>query len=94
MNYKILKTPHLTEKSMLQKETQNTVTFLVEGGANKTEIKKAIEKIFNVTVLDVRTARNASKIKRLGRFEGVRPSKKKAIITLKAGDKIEYFEGA
>ena len=94
MNLKLLKTPHLTEKSVLQKELANQITFAVGRQANKIEIKRAVEKTFNVTVLNVNTINVHGKQKRLGRFTGRRPDWKKAVVTLKAGDKIEYFEGA
>ena len=94
MNLKVLKTPRLTEKSVLQKEMSNQVTFMVSKDANKIEIKKTIEKVFKVTVLNVNTISNRGKKKRMGRFTGRRPDWKKAIVTLKDGDKIEYFEGA
>lgn len=94
MNLKILKHPHLTEKSVRQKEEQNQVTFLVDPGANKVEIRQTVEKLFKVTVLAVRTISGQGKVKRLGRHTGRRSDWKKAVLTLKAGDKIEYFEGA
>lgn len=94
MNIKVLKTPHLTEKSVIQKEESNQVTFLVARGANKIEIKQAIEKLFKVTVLRVNTINTRGKIKRMGRYAGKRPDWKKAMVTLKEGDRIEYFEGA
>ncbi len=94
MNLKVLKTPRLTEKSVLQKEISNQVTFVVSKDANKIEIKRTIEKVFKVTVLNVNTISNLGKKKRMGRFTGRRPDWKKAIVTLKDGDKIEYFEGA
>jgi large subunit ribosomal protein L23 len=61
--------------------------------ANKVEIKRAIEKLFRVTVLDVQTLRVRGKVKRLGRFQGRRPDWKKAVATLKQGDTIELYEG-
>lgn len=94
MNLKVLRTPHLTEKSVTQKEEVNQITFLVDKGANKIEIKRAIEELFKVTVLNVNTINNRGKLKRMGRFTGRRPDWKKAVITLKEGDKVEYFEGA
>jgi len=94
MNIKVLKTPHLTEKTVTQKEMGNQVTFKVERGANKIEIKRAVEAMFKVTVLNVNTVNVLGKDKRMGRFVGKRPDWKKAVVTLKAGDKIEYFEGA
>ena len=94
MNIKVLREPHLTEKTVLQKELANQVTFLVDKAANKIEIKRAIEDLFKVTVLRVNTVNTRGKHKRMGRFTGKRPDWKKAVVTLKEGDRIEYFEGA
>ena len=94
MNIKVLKAPHLTEKTVVQKEVANQVTFLVEKAANKIEIKRAVESLFKVTVLRVNTINTLGKDKRMGRFTGKRPDWKKAVVTLKQGDRIEYFEGA
>lgn len=94
MMLNVLKTPHLTEKSVIQKDESNQITFKVDRRANKIEIKQAIEKLFKVTVLRVNTIRNKGKIKRMGRHSGKRPDWKKAVVTLKEGDRIEYFEGA
>ncbi len=94
MMLKVLKTPHLTEKSVIQKDESNQITFKVAREANKIEIKRAIEKLFKVKVLRVNTIRNKGKIKRMGRHSGKRPDWKKAVVTLKEGDRIEYFEGA
>jgi large subunit ribosomal protein L23 len=94
MNLRLLKHPHLTEKSVRQKETHNQVTFLVSPDANKVAIKQAVEGLFKVTVLNVRTISGKGKLKRLGRYMGRRSDWKKAVLTLKEGDKIEYFEGA
>ncbi len=94
MNVRLLKSPRLTEKSVTQKELTNQVTFLVELTANKIEIKRTIESLFKVTVLGVNTIRMRGKKKRMGRYVGRRPAWKKAMVTLKEGDHIEYFEGA
>ena len=94
MNVRLLKSPRLTEKSVTQKELSNQVTFLVELTANKIEIKRTIETLFKVTVLNVNTIRMRGKEKRMGRYVGRRPNWKKAMVTLKEGDHIEYFEGA
>jgi large subunit ribosomal protein L23 len=94
MNLKLLKGPHLTEKTVIQKEASNQVTFLVDRGANKIEIKRAVQDLFKVTVLRVNTVNIRGKKKRMGRFAGRRPDWKKAMVTLKEGDRIEYFEGA
>jgi large subunit ribosomal protein L23 len=93
MNLKLIRKPRLTEKTVMQKEAANQVTFLVDPGANKTEIKKAVEALFKVKVEGVNTINVLGKIKRMGRSSGKRKDFKKAIVTLKAGDKIEYFEG-
>lgn len=86
--------PLMTEKSMRQKEEQNTVTFRVRPDANKIEIRTAVEKIFNVKVADVRTASFEGKLKRMGRHQGRRPDWKKAMVKLAPGHKIELVEGA
>ena len=88
----IIISPLVTEKSQLQAANTNTYTFKVSINANKIEIKHAIEKIFSVKVLDVNTIRMLGKPKRLGRYSGKRPDWKKAIVTLRAGDKIADFE--
>lgn len=88
----IIISPIITEKIEEQIRTNNSYTFKVSINANKIEIKRAIEKIFSVKVLDVNTIRMLGKPKRLGRYSGKRPDWKKAIVTLKAGDKIADFE--
>ena len=85
--------PLLTEKGTRLKEEGNQYLFRVAKTANKVEIKRAIEQLFRVTVLDVRTLRVRGKVKRLGRFEGRRPDWKKAVATLKQGETIELYEG-
>ena len=91
--YKIIRRPLITEKSTIQKEMNNQLAFEVDRRANKIEIKKAVESIFKVQVEDVRTQNYQGKIKRLGRNTGRRRHWKKAIVTLKPGQKIEFFEG-
>jgi large subunit ribosomal protein L23 len=86
--------PLMTEKSMRQKDEQNTVTFRVRPDANKVEIRHAVETVFNVKVSDVRTASYEGKLKRMGRHQGRRPDWKKAIVTLRPGHKIDFVEGA
>jgi large subunit ribosomal protein L23 len=90
----IILAPVVTEKMARARETQNEVAFKVAGDANKIEIKRAVEELFNVKVRTVRTLSMHGKLKRLGRFEGRRASWKKAIVTLRQGDSIEYFEHA
>jgi large subunit ribosomal protein L23 len=70
----------------------NKYTFLVDARADKTGIKEAIEEIFGVNVIRVNTIRQLGKMRRMGRFEGRRPSFKKAIVTLKEGQRIKVFE--
>lgn len=84
--------PIITEKSSHQAEATNTYTFKVSMNANKIEIKKAIEHVFAVKVVSVNTIRMMGKPKRLGRYNGKRPDWKKAIVTLREGDKIADFE--
>jgi large subunit ribosomal protein L23 len=91
--YSVIKSPVITEKSMAKTAEGNKVVFWVDPDANKVEIRTAVEKVFNVKVLDVNTQRVPGKVKRLGKFSGKRPTRKKAYITLKEGDKIEMFEG-
>ncbi len=91
---RIIKSALLSEKGLSQKEKFNQVTFRVALDANKLEIKKSLEKEFKISVQKVATLRVRGKEKRLGRHKGRRPDWKKAVITMKKGDKIEYFEGA
>ncbi|MBI4562443.1 MAG: 50S ribosomal protein L23 [Candidatus Rokubacteria bacterium] len=91
---RVIVRPLVTEKSMRLKEEQNAVTFQVVPDANKVEIRQAVETIFNVKVSSVRTATVQGKLKRMGRFQGRRPSWKKAVVTLAPGHKIELVEGA
>lgn len=90
--YSVLKAPVITEKSTLR-SAQGQVVFWVGVDANKKDIKEAVEKIFNVKVLGVNTHKLPGKVKRLGKYVGQRPTRKKAYITLREGDKIELFEG-
>ena len=91
--HKIIRRPLITEKSTLQKEIHNQLAFEVDRRANRIEIKKAVERIFKVQVIQVRTMNYQGKRKRLGRSVGRRPHWKKAIVTLKPGQKIDFFEG-
>ncbi|HEV8436989.1 MAG TPA: 50S ribosomal protein L23 [Methylomirabilota bacterium] len=90
----VLLRPLMTEKSMRQKDELNAVTFQVASDANKVEIRQAVEKVFNVKVSSVKTQSRQGKWKRMGRFEGRRPSWKKAVVNLAPGHKIELVEGA
>lgn len=88
----IIISPLITEKSGHQLELNNSYTFKVSMKANKVEIKKAIERIFSVRVISVNTITMMGKPKKLGKYEGKRSDWKKAIVTLKPGDKIAEFE--
>jgi large subunit ribosomal protein L23 len=93
--YEILRYPHLTEKSTIRKEDSEgrVIAFQVKANANKYQIKEAVEKLFNVEVESIRTATYHGKWKRQGRSRGRRPDWKKAVVTLKPGQKsIEFFE--
>lgn len=104
----IIKRPLLTEKGTSLKETGgrpedsvgeaqevcSQVLFEVARDANKIEIRQAVEKLWSVNVLKVRTSVARGKEKRLGRFMGRRPNWKKALVTLAPGQNIEFFEGA
>ncbi len=90
----ILRRPIVTEKSAANKELANQVTFEVAPSANKIEIRQAVESIFKVKVLQVRTINFMGKRKRVGRVLGQRSDWKKAIVTLAPGEKVEFFEGA
>jgi large subunit ribosomal protein L23 len=87
----IIIAPIITEKSYKLAQEQNKYTFKVHPDANKIEIKNAVEKLFKVKVTSVNTINVKPKRKRLGKFEGKTSSWKKAIVTLKEGDKIELF---
>lgn len=91
--YDIVRRPVITEKAMSEMADKK-YTFIVDINANKTEIKDAVEEIFKVKVDRVNTVRVLGKMKRQGRYEGRRPSYKKAIIKLTKDSKgIEFFEG-
>lgn len=92
--YEIIKRPLNTEKTNIQKEVANQVTFEVDRRANRIEIKRAIETAFQVKVAGVRTMQIKGKTKRRGRFVGKRRNWKKAIVTLVPGERIDFFEGA
>ncbi len=90
--YKVLKKPLITEKTTDQKDAQNKVSFVVHPDANKLQVKEAIERIFGVHVMDVNTVNMLGKVKGFRQKRGKRADWKKAIVTLRSGDKIEFFE--
>ena len=89
--YQIIKRPLVTEKTTLAKEA-NKYHFEVDRRANKIEIGQAVEKLFKVKVLNVRTMNMAGKKKRVGRVLGRKRDWKKAIVTLAPGSSIEIFQ--
>jgi large subunit ribosomal protein L23 len=89
----IIKRPLITEKTSIQKELYNQLTFEVDRRANRIEIKRAVETVFNVRVSAVKTLQVTGKIKRRGRILGKRRDWKKAIVRLMPGERIDFFEG-
>lgn len=89
----LLLKPVITEKTTMMM-SDGKYTFKVPLRANKVEIRKAVEAVFNVKVKSVATLRTMGKVKRMGRYVGKRPDYKKAIVTLREGETIEFFEGA
>jgi large subunit ribosomal protein L23 len=92
--HEAIKAPLISEKGTLLTETANQVLFKVRTDANKIEVKNAIEALFKVKVEQVRMARYLGKMRRIGKSMGRRPDWKKAYVTLKEGDKIDFFGGA
>lgn len=88
--FDVLRKPLLTEKSMAMKESHNAVVFEVHPDATKTQIKEAVEGLFYVKVESVRTSSVNGKTKRFGKTVGRRQDWKKAIVTLKSGEKLEF----
>ena len=91
--YQIIKAPIDTEKTNLQKELLNQVSFEVDPTANRVEIKKAVELIFDVKVKSVKTMNVKGKSKQRGRIIGKQKNWKKALVTLLPGHRINFFEG-
>lgn len=91
--YDIIKRPVITEKTNIQKEENNQISLEVDKRANRVEIARAVETVFNVKVAKTRTAHVKGKIKRRGRILGKRKDWKKAIVTLMPGERIDFFEG-
>ncbi len=91
--YDILKRPLVTEKSTVEKDERNKLCFEVARSANKIQIKEAVEKIFKVDVLNVATISMKGKKKRVGRHFSQLSDWKKAVVTIKPGQRVEFFEG-
>jgi large subunit ribosomal protein L23 len=90
----IIRAPLISEKGTLLTESANQVLFKVRPDANKIEVKQAVETLFKVKVVQVRMARYLGKMRRIGKNMGRRPDWKKAYVTLKEGDKIDFFGAA
>jgi large subunit ribosomal protein L23 len=90
----VIQAPLISEKGSLLAESTQQVLFKVRPDANKIEVKKAVETLFKVKVVKIRMARYLGKIRRVGRSMGRRPQWKKAYVTLREGDKIDFFGGA
>ena len=89
----VVKRPIITEKALDQKEDQRILCFEVRAGANKKEIKQAIEKLFNIKIASVNTSNFKGKTRRQGRYSGRRADWTKAFVKLKPGEKmIEYAD--
>jgi len=91
--YEVLRRPIITEKSSLQSEYLNRYTFEVDIRANKLQIKDAVEQAFNVEVVTVNVIRVSGKRRRWGKLVGQTKDWKKAIVTLRPGQSIQFFEG-
>ncbi len=91
--HQVIRRPLITEKSTIGREENNVVTFAVDPDANKHQIQRAVETLFDVKVLSVRTLRQPRKSRRVGKFVGRRPEWKKALVELAEGQSIEFFEG-
>ena len=91
--YNVIKRPIVTEKTSIQKENDNQITFEVAKDANRVQIRKAVEEIFKVQVIGVRTAHVRGKFKQRGRIIGKRRDWKKAVVKLTPGQRIDFFEG-
>jgi large subunit ribosomal protein L23 len=92
--YTVIKKPLFTEKGSSLKESENKILVEIDHDANKLEIKKAMEEIFKVKVEKVATIKLPGKWKRHGKYIGKRSDRKKALITLKKGEKLDFIEGA
>ena len=91
--HEVIRRPLVTEKTSIGREEQNLVTFAVDPRANKHDVKRAVESLFDVNVIRVRTLRMPRKTRRVGKFVGRKPEWKKALVQLAEGQSIEFFEG-
>lgn len=90
----VIRRPVVTEKSTALRESGNVIAFEVATGANKVEVKRAVEELFKVKVAEVRLFNVRGKVKKMGRYAGKRRDWRKAYVRLKAGEKApDFFEG-
>ena len=89
----VILSPLVTEKGTMASEKANQVVFRVRPQATKDLVREAVEQLFKVTVLKVRTSNFMGKERKRGLIRGAKPDWKKAYVTLKEGDRIEFFEG-
>ena len=89
--YTTIRRPLITEKALTTRETEGSLVFEVAAEATKTEVKQAVERLFNVRVASVRTANFEGKERRRGKFSGYKADWKKAYVRLKSGEKVPDF---
>lgn len=89
--YQVIRRPIITEKALTTREAEGSLVFEVSASASKTEVKQAVERLFNVKVAAVRTANVEGKERRRGKFSGYLPDWKKAYVRLRAGEKVPDF---
>ena len=91
--HEVIRRPLVTEKSTIGREENNLVTLAVDPRATKHDVKRAVEELFDVNVVGVRTMRMPRKQRRVGKFVGRKPEWKKALVELAEGQSIEFYEG-
>ncbi|HEY1743981.1 MAG TPA: 50S ribosomal protein L23 [Granulicella sp.] len=89
--YNVIRRPLITEKALTSREVEGSLVFEVAATASKTEVKQAVEQLFNVKVASIRTSNVLGKERRRGKFAGFLPDWKKAYVRLKAGEKVPDF---
>ena len=90
-HYEVIVRPLITEKAVGKKDDERTLFFEVNVDANKTQIRGAVQKLFNIKVDEVRTSTTAGKLRRRGKFAGYRSDWKKAYVRIKEGEKLPEF---
>jgi large subunit ribosomal protein L23 len=90
-HYEVIVRPLITEKAVGKKDDERTLCFEVNVDANKTQIRGAVQKLFNIKVDEVRTSTTAGKLRRRGKFAGYRADWKKAYVRIKEGEKLPEF---